>query len=361
MQYNQENNKVQGRPLKRVWVAEEYVALTGDFWKALILNQFLLYSRQTNNYDKLLQEEIDRDLDSGQPRQGWFYKSLKELKEETFAPISTDTLKRHIDFLVEKGWVFTRKNPHQKWDKTLQYRVNILKIQIDLCLLGFPMDGYPILFNCQASESQKTPITLIASSKTVDAAAIPDKNSQIGECSSSSVTNVPSEELGLTHAGNETSSTSTKPLSPQMHYEQQRNHGQSHDAARKKTITYAVDDIYESFRGWDGCRSVGNPYPVFRRGYVRALTLARDDFDRAHDFSQWAWRVMGRIPLPPDGAREGRALERYHQSWLFGQSDRLRCSRWEALWREWMEQQRKEDVPTGLPDWLKEALHEKST
>ena len=45
--------------------------------------------------------------------------------------------RKYISQLVEKGWLSERDNPVQKWDRTKQYRVNIIKIAEDLLELGY--------------------------------------------------------------------------------------------------------------------------------------------------------------------------------------------------------------------------------
>ncbi len=50
------------RPLRRVVIKEELVALTGDFMQALMLNQFLYWTRRIRDYDQLLEEEAARTL-----------------------------------------------------------------------------------------------------------------------------------------------------------------------------------------------------------------------------------------------------------------------------------------------------------
>ena len=99
--------------LKRAVIKEEFVALTGDFKKAIILNQ--------------LNEVADCFL-----AHGWICKKAEELSEETMLGLNVNSMRDHIKYLVERGWVSERTNPAYKWDKTLQYRVNLVKIKNDL-------------------------------------------------------------------------------------------------------------------------------------------------------------------------------------------------------------------------------------
>ena len=66
--------------------------------------------------------------------------------------MSTPTIRKYIKQLVEKGYLVQRKNPKYKWDKTIQYRVDLYKIQLDLVKLGYALEGYRLLPNIQIVE-----------------------------------------------------------------------------------------------------------------------------------------------------------------------------------------------------------------
>jgi|LFRM01.1.fsa_nt_gb hypothetical protein len=138
--------------LKRVVIKEEFVALTGSVEKAIILNQLLYWSERIKDFDKFITEENARKEKHGIEEiedlcHGWIYKTSLELSEETMLGKSPQTIRRHLDELIEKGWIQARKNPKYKWDQTYQYRVNIVKIQSDLFELGYPLDGYEHSFS----------------------------------------------------------------------------------------------------------------------------------------------------------------------------------------------------------------------
>ena len=144
------------RKLKRVVVKEELVALTGKVDHAIILNQFIYWSERAKDVDKFLAEEMERirKFSDGSVESeadirenltnGWIYKSAEEMKEECMFEKSVSTVERIIKDLVDKGWLDRRRNPKYKWDKTYQYRVNILKIQHDLMKLGYSLDDYSL-------------------------------------------------------------------------------------------------------------------------------------------------------------------------------------------------------------------------
>ncbi|MFT9486786.1 MAG: hypothetical protein ACH0QD_05400 [Tepidibacillus sp.] len=139
------------RKLKRIIIKEELVYLTGDFKLAIVLNQMIYWSERVRDYDKFVLEEkerIEKYGDENTPEQnailknGWIYKKAEELSEETMIGVKPKAMREYLKTLVEHGWLDQRRNPHIAMDRTLQYRVNIVKIQKDLKKLGFNLDGY---------------------------------------------------------------------------------------------------------------------------------------------------------------------------------------------------------------------------
>ncbi|MCK8825876.1 hypothetical protein [Fuchsiella alkaliacetigena] len=133
--------------LKRAVIKEELVILTGDFKKAIILNQFLYWSQRVKDFDKFIAEERQRAEQQGQriniePRKGWIYKSAKDLSQETMLNLSPNTIRKHTQALIDNQWLQRRQNPNNNWDNTYQYRLNLLQIQEDLIELGYTLEGY---------------------------------------------------------------------------------------------------------------------------------------------------------------------------------------------------------------------------
>lgn len=145
------------KPLKRVVIKEELVALTGDFRPALILNQFIYWIERMYDADKYILEERERaskedmELNMAESK-GWVYKTAEELNEELMIGVSVPTIRKYIKQLVEAGYLHQRKNPKYNWDKTLQYRVDLYKVQLDLAKMGFALEGYKLLPNIEIKE-----------------------------------------------------------------------------------------------------------------------------------------------------------------------------------------------------------------
>jgi len=145
--------------LKRVVIKEELVTLTGDFTKAVLLNQFIYWSERVKDFDKFIEEEKLRMKTEGQEsnvdkQNGWIYKTTEELSDETMLRLSPQTIRRHLRKLIDNNWIDERQNPKYKWDRTKQYRVNITKIQADLQKLGYSLAGYPLKFEKIISDSR---------------------------------------------------------------------------------------------------------------------------------------------------------------------------------------------------------------
>ncbi|KAB7668742.1 DnaD domain-containing protein [Bacillus sp. B1-b2] len=131
---------------KKVVIKEELVELTGDYKLAIVLNQMMYWSERITDFDLFIQEEKEcLAHNSMEPnlehKHGWIYKSAAELAEECMITNSEATMRRYLQKLVEMNWLITRTNPKFRWDKTIQYRLNLMKIQEDLVSLGYDLEG----------------------------------------------------------------------------------------------------------------------------------------------------------------------------------------------------------------------------
>ena len=140
-----------------VVIKEELVELTGDFRPALILNQFIYWIERMYDTDKYILEEKERALKheievSIDESKGWVYKTAEELNDELMIGMSVPTIRKYIKQLVEKGYLIQRRNPKYKWDKTMQYRVDLYKVQLDLGKMGYVLEGFKLLPNIKIVE-----------------------------------------------------------------------------------------------------------------------------------------------------------------------------------------------------------------
>jgi len=128
--------------LKRAVIKEELVALTGDFKKAVLLNQLIYWSNKTKDSLKFIQEEKERAINKSdeidiENSRGWIFKKTEEISSETMLGLSPSNISTHLKVLIENKWIDRRRNPCKGWDKTFQYRVNLVKIIRDLYNLGY--------------------------------------------------------------------------------------------------------------------------------------------------------------------------------------------------------------------------------
>jgi hypothetical protein len=135
------------RPLRRAILFEEYYVLTKDALAAIVLNQFVYWSQRVRDFDKFIYEENERRTREGLEEiplmRGWIYKTAEELALETMLA-SESSVRRAVILLVQNGWVSERTNPQHRWDRTLQYRVNLVKLCKDLAQLGYVIPGYKV-------------------------------------------------------------------------------------------------------------------------------------------------------------------------------------------------------------------------
>ncbi|HCC24862.1 MAG TPA: hypothetical protein DEP85_05070 [Holosporales bacterium] len=142
-------------------IRQELVTLTGNHSRAVILNQLLYWTQRTKDFSLMVEEERNRDGKEERLQYGWIYKTANELIKETLLHVDRTTIRRYLNFLIKQGWLFERSNPQNKWDKTIQYRVNVRKIQKDLMRLGFTLSEISLwqledvfLKGCQNAKGQ---------------------------------------------------------------------------------------------------------------------------------------------------------------------------------------------------------------
>jgi len=167
------------KKLKKAVIREEFVALTGDYIKAIILNQFLYWTDRINDIDKFITEERKRIEQEGlsvniDPQNGWIYKTAEELLDETMLGMAQTTIRVHIKKLLETGYLLERNNPKFKWDKTKQYRVDLLKIQTDLLKLGYTLQGYKLPLIVAPNSETKLPSSDSELREYENRGAVPD-------------------------------------------------------------------------------------------------------------------------------------------------------------------------------------------
>ena len=122
------------RKLKKVVIREELYAITNDTMETILLGQLIYWQDKVRDVDKYINEE---KLRLNQTRNGWIYKTSKQIIEECMLSFSEVTVRRHLQKLVSSRYISSRRNPKYKWDKTFQYRVNLVYIVSKLKEIGY--------------------------------------------------------------------------------------------------------------------------------------------------------------------------------------------------------------------------------
>lgn len=138
------NDKTEGNPRKprMIIIREELVDLTNSLLASAILGQMLYWCQKVPDFDLYIEEEKADPLKCPSSFQyGWFYKSSRELMGETMVRVTLATFRRYMGFLKSRGWIQTRRNPENKLDPKVHYRVNLRKLCIDLHKKGHSLSG----------------------------------------------------------------------------------------------------------------------------------------------------------------------------------------------------------------------------
>ncbi len=134
--------------IKKAVLREDLLAITEDFRKAIILKQFIYWSERVSDADKFIEKENEIAKNNGEEERelfyGWIYKTADELAEEIMLGLSASQVRRYVRDLVDMGFISKRNNPKYKWDRTLQYRVNLVNIAKALKEKGYPLSEYKI-------------------------------------------------------------------------------------------------------------------------------------------------------------------------------------------------------------------------
>ena len=134
--------------IKKAVIREDLLSITNDYRKAIILNQFIYWSERVSDADKFIKKENEIAKNNGEEERelfyGWIYKTAEELADEVMLGLSASQIRRYISELVDMGYISKRNNPKYKWDRTLQYRVNLVNIAKDLKKNGYPLSDYRI-------------------------------------------------------------------------------------------------------------------------------------------------------------------------------------------------------------------------
>jgi len=134
--------------MKKAVLREDMMELTQDVTQALVLGQMLYWTKTLDKVNDWLFEENKRlaevELPQHEYNYGWIYKSAREMREDLMNAFSEDAIQRAFSALVTKGVLMKRNNPIVRYDRKLQYRVDIVFLRRLLKDRGYEMTDFQL-------------------------------------------------------------------------------------------------------------------------------------------------------------------------------------------------------------------------
>jgi hypothetical protein len=183
--------KIPSRLFKKMRVVplrEDLMLLTKDTNQSLVLTQMLYWTERIDDLNELILEENKRLAEHNQQQKdylrGWIWKSARQMSEELFHSLSEDTVQRAFNGLLKRGILTKRRNPKFKYDRTIQYRVDLLVLrrlmkEIGIQFTDFQLDDLPQNAECIPQNAEWK--TQNAEWKTQNAESIPQGAEAIPE------------------------------------------------------------------------------------------------------------------------------------------------------------------------------------
>jgi hypothetical protein len=92
----------------KITLRQEYVLLTGDYKKAILLEFFVIKQKESNE---------------------WFNISYSNISKNSLLGFNLVNIRRHISHLIKNDWIQRKKD---EYSLLYQYKVNIGKIKQDV-------------------------------------------------------------------------------------------------------------------------------------------------------------------------------------------------------------------------------------
>lgn len=179
-------NQTNINKIKKAVIREDLLSIVENYKEAIILGQFIYWSERVDDADKFIKAENEIARKNGEterePLYGWIYKTAEELADEIMLGLSASQIRKYIAKLVDYGYIQKRNNPKYKWDRTLQYKVNLVNIAKALKANGYSLNDYKISIpdsnaelnphQCAINESQSE------HQASADSDAIPETTSE---------------------------------------------------------------------------------------------------------------------------------------------------------------------------------------
>ncbi len=113
-----------------------YILCNKNHCSAMILNEFenWMNVKTTNktqeDYETMTAEQGDVSPPSANGL--WVWKSQEQLRDEMYGLFGIGVVRKSLNWLVNVGYLYRRRNPKYNWDKTYQYMLNVKQVQQEL-------------------------------------------------------------------------------------------------------------------------------------------------------------------------------------------------------------------------------------
>ena len=148
--------------MKKAVLREDLMAVTKDLTQSMVLSQMLYWTKTLDQVNQLIFEENKRLAEESQPQceynYGWIWKSAREMREDLMMAFTEDSIQKAFSALSACGLLMKRNNPKVRYDRKLQYRVDLLLLRRKLKECGWAMTDF-VLSDTYAEIETIPPIT----------------------------------------------------------------------------------------------------------------------------------------------------------------------------------------------------------
>ena len=132
--------------MKKAVLREDLMAVTKDLTQSMVLSQMLYWTKTLDQVNQLIFEENKRLAEESQPQceynYGWIWKSAREMREDLMMAFTEDSIQKAFSALSACGLLMKRNNPKIRYDRKLQYRVDLLLLRRKLKECGWAMTDF---------------------------------------------------------------------------------------------------------------------------------------------------------------------------------------------------------------------------
>jgi hypothetical protein len=132
--------------MKKAVLREDLMAITKDITQSMVLGQMLYWTKTLDQVNQLVFEENKRLAEDSLPQceynYGWIWKSAREMREDLMMAFTEDSIQKAFSVLSSSGLLMKRNNPKVRYDRKLQYRVDLLFLRRKLKDFGWAMTDF---------------------------------------------------------------------------------------------------------------------------------------------------------------------------------------------------------------------------